>query len=62
MTARRRAGFFLLLAATLLAGRTVVSRLAGTGLGADLALHTVAVPLVQLAVVEMVLRSRKATP
>lgn len=60
MTARQRAGTYLLLAATLLAGRTVVSVLAGTGLGVDVALHAAVVPLVQLALVEAALRARGA--
>jgi hypothetical protein len=62
MTARRRAGTFLLLAAVLLAGRTIVARLAGAGLGADVPLHAALVPLAQLVVVELVLSSRKAAP
>jgi hypothetical protein len=62
MTARRRAGTFLLLAAILIAGRTIVARLAGAGLGADVPIHAVVVPLAQLAAVELVLAWRKAAP
>ena len=60
MTARRRAGTFLLLAAVLLAGRTIVARLAGAGLGADVPIHAVLVPLAQLLAVEVLFSSRKA--
>jgi hypothetical protein len=62
MTARRRAGTFLLLAAILIAGRTIVARLAGAGRGADVPIHAVVVPLAQLAAVELVLAWRKAAP
>ncbi len=62
MTTRHRAGTFLLLAAVLLAGRTIVARLAGTGLGVDVPIHAVLVPLAQLIAVEIALSSRKAAP
>lgn len=51
---KRRIGLFLLLAGTFLAARTLVSH-AVSGRGpeaAPLALHAVAVPLVQLALLE----------